>query len=42
MVFTSSVVAKQIPNVGSSFDVVCRSTDGGGDYILILKVAHVS
>ncbi|MGK5556962.1 hypothetical protein ACSNOI_35670 [Actinomadura kijaniata] len=42
IVFTSSVVAKQIPNVGSSFDVVRRFTDGDGDYSLTIKVTHVS
>ncbi|WP_206313335.1 hypothetical protein [Streptomyces coryli] len=41
-VFTGSVVAKQIPNVGSSFNVVRRFTDGDGDYSLTLKVTHVS
>lgn len=41
-VFTRDVVQKQIPNVGQSFIVTRRFTDGDGDYTLTLKVTHAS
>ena len=41
-VFTREVVLKQLPNVGSSFNVTRRFTDGDGDYMLTLRVARAS
>jgi len=41
-VFTREVVQKQVPNVGQSFNVTRRFTDGDGDYSLTLRVAHVA
>lgn len=40
--FNRSVVAKQLPNVGSSFNVARRFTDGDGDYELTLRVARAT
>jgi len=42
IVYTREVVQKQLPNVGQSFNVTRRFTDGDGDYTLTLKVAHVA
>ncbi|WP_320782107.1 hypothetical protein [Streptomyces sp. CRN 30] len=41
-VFNRAVVAKQLPNVGSSFNVTRRFTDGDGDYELTLRVARAT
>ncbi|MEU4659285.1 hypothetical protein AB0G32_36035 [Streptomyces sp. NPDC023723] len=41
-VFNRAVVAKQLPDVGSSFNVTRRFTDGDGDYQLTLRVARAT
>ncbi|MFG3256099.1 hypothetical protein [Streptomyces sp. NPDC048172] len=41
-VFSRDVVLKQLPNVGSSFNVTRRFTDGDGDYTLNLRVARAT
>ncbi|GAA2086590.1 hypothetical protein GCM10009801_49100 [Streptomyces albiaxialis] len=41
-VFSRGVVLKQLPNVGSSFNVTRRFTDGDGDYSLSLRVARAT
>ncbi|WP_406280765.1 hypothetical protein [Embleya sp. NBC_00896] len=41
-VFTGSVVAKQVPNVGSTMDIIRRFSDGDADYTLTLRITRVS
>jgi len=40
VVFTREVVVKQLPSVGSSFNLTRRFADGDGDYTLNLRVAR--
>lgn len=39
-IFTREVVVKQLPSVGSSFNITRRFADGDGDYTLTLRVAR--